>query len=184
MASQLAAVDLPDWLTYLDFDALSAQAKLPARGELFQDLTPPAIAGAVPAAGFYLSLVGFHQGRSIPPHGHRDLVSSFLVLRGELLGRHDDRAPGEGKTYRIRPTLDRVFRPAEFSSVSDEKDNVHWFTAQTEAAFLVDFGVRPLTPGQHPSGRFFLDVANAEPDTGDWMRVKPLLPADAYAIYG
>ena len=33
----------------------------------------------------------------------------------------------------IKPTIDRKFAPGECSTVSDYKDNVHWFQALTRA---------------------------------------------------
>ncbi|MCH7974140.1 MAG: hypothetical protein IH949_09690 [Bacteroidetes bacterium] len=38
----------------------------------------------------------------------------------------------------IKPTVDKMINLGESSSISDEKDNVHWFIANSESAFTFD----------------------------------------------
>ncbi len=38
------------------------------------------------------------------------------------------------------------FQPGEFSTVSDHKDNVHWFTAESEAGFIFNVHVTETNP--------------------------------------
>src|SRR5438874_1237195 len=71
------------------------------------------------------------RGRSVVPHGHDNMATGFLVLKGTLRGRHYDRVEDHKDHYLIRPTIDRSFKPGEYSTVSDHKDNVHWFTAES-----------------------------------------------------
>ena len=70
------------------------------------------------------------KGRSVVPHGHDNMATGFLVLKGNFRGRHYDRVEDHSDHYVIRPTIDRVFKPGEFSTISDHKDNIHWFTAE------------------------------------------------------
>ena len=73
------------------------------------------------------------KGRSVIPHGHDNMATGFLVLKGNLRGRHWDRVEDHKDHYLIRPTIDRTFKPGEYSTISDHKDNVHWFTAESRA---------------------------------------------------
>jgi hypothetical protein len=92
----------------------------------------------------YRAVPGFRKGRSIPPHGHNHLVSSFLVLKGERRGRHFDRLRDDGEHVWIALTIDRPFRQGDFSTVSQERDNVHWFTAERDESICEAWAPRQL----------------------------------------
>jgi hypothetical protein len=188
-------VPLADLLQLIDFTTLVRRAQLPARGELFEGLSLPRLEGFPDQTTFYRAVAGFSRGRSIPPHGHNHLVSSFLVLKGEVRGRHFDRLRDEGDHVWIAPSIDRPFRPGDFSTVSQDRDNVHWFTAEQDGSFMMDFGVAGLSatgttlalPGQSAktAGRLYLDVT-AQPPTRskDGARAARLSEIEAYRIYG
>ena len=188
-------VPLADLLNFIDFEKCSFNTRFPASGESFSELLFPRVAGVPENTFFYKDIAGFQKGRSIPPHGHNHLVSSFLVVKGELHGRHFDRLNDDGDYLHIRPTIDCQFRRGEFSTVSQTKNNIHWFTASADNSFMIDFGVGGLKaagptlplPNQHPlkSGRIYLDI-----DRGDKMpveagvRVHRISEKVAYDLYG
>jgi hypothetical protein len=188
-------VPLSDLLQLIDFTTLVQRARLPARGELFEGLSLPRVEGFPDGTTFYKGVAGFRKGRSIPPHGHNHLVSSFLVLQGELRGRHFDRLRDEDDHVWIAPTIDRPFRRGDFSTVSQGHDNVHWFTAERDESFMVDFGVAGLsstgsvlglpTQSAKSAGRVYLDVSpGSATEFDDGKRVARLSEAEAYRIYG
>jgi hypothetical protein len=114
-----------------------------------------------------------------------------------LHGRHFDRVrdePGEHgnrDAIWVAPSDDRVFHPGDFSVVTQDRDNVHWFTALSDGSFLVDFGVCDLAPagtveplkGQSSpkSGRIYLAIPDAVETS---TRAPRLSEADAYRRYG
>ena len=81
---------------------------------------------------FGRQIFAMKKGRSVVPHGHDNMATGFLVLKGDFRGRHYDRLEDHADHYLIRPTIDRAFKPGEFSTISDHKDNIHWFTAESE----------------------------------------------------
>ena len=52
--------------------------------------------------------------------------------------RHYDKIRIEDETMIIKPTVDKIISRGESSSISDDKDNVHWFIANSESAFTFD----------------------------------------------
>ena len=122
------------------------------------------------------------KGRSVVPHGHDNMATGFLVLKGNFRGRHYDRVEDHSDHYIIRPTIDRTFKPGEFSTISDHKDNVHWFTAESETGFIFNIHVtetnpeNPRTPGaglRRPDGR----EARRRPDQGPQDHLRQGQPA-------
>jgi hypothetical protein len=86
------------------------------------------------------------------------MATGFLVLKGDLRGRHWDRVEDHEDFYLIRPTIDRTFAPGEFSTVSDHKDNVHWFTAKSDVAFIFNIHVNHSDAGNARNpGRVYVD---------------------------
>ena len=77
--------------------------------------------------GFGKQIFGCKKGQSIVPHGHANMCTGFIVLKGKWHGKHYDRIESHTDHYVIKPTIDRHFEPGELSTISDHKDNVHWF---------------------------------------------------------
>ncbi len=118
----------------------------------------PEVEGLPTEYVFGKQIFALKQGRSVVPHGHNNMATAFLVLKGDLRGRHYDRLEDLPDAYIIKPTIDRKFTPGECSTVSDHKDNVHWFQALTEPAFIFNIHVFNVSPGLgQPTGRVYLN---------------------------
>lgn len=188
-------IPLDDFLKFIDFDKVAQSTNHTSNGESFVDFVFPKVDGIPAKTFFYKDMAGFRKGCSIPPHGHNHLVSSFLVLNGSLHGRHFDRIEDEDESLTIRPTIDRRFQKGDFSTVSQTKDNIHWFTALEDNTFIIDFGVSNLKPSgsmqplphQQPlkSGRIYLDIAKSHTlDESGNLRTQRISETQAYQIYG
>jgi hypothetical protein len=151
-------VDLNSLLKTLDFDQIAAGVNFPEKGA--KSLTVDfARVGSLPAGlPFGGQIFAMRSGRSVVPHGHNNMATGFVVLKGNFRGRHYDRVEDHADHYIIRPTIDRVFRPGEFSTISDHKDNIHWFTAEGETGFLFNIHVVETDPTNRKSpGRIYVD---------------------------
>jgi hypothetical protein len=162
-------VDLDDLLRAVDFDRLA-----------------PSLGQHDTAGGESLRLPGMRlscatkifclrKGEAITPHGHRNMVSMHLVLGGELRVRHFERIrderralpPREGLSSPggfivLRPSIDRHARAGDATSISSERDNVHWFVAQSERAFTFDCILSDLEPLGFSFGIDLVDPDRAE----------------------
>ncbi len=116
--------------------------------------------GLPATAGVRDRLFIFGRGEAIVPHGHDNLVSLFIVLRGRFRARHYDRLADTRSHIVIRPTIDREVETGALTSVSEAQDNVHWYTSRSEGALLynlsVDLSARSRRPQARP-GRVYLD---------------------------
>ncbi len=125
-------LDVQELCRAADFEHMAAQLPLLDRGtsaEAFHLLDGQAFTPKIFAMG---------KGRAIVPHGHRNMVSQHLVLQGEMHGRHYERLRDEPGWMVVRPTIDKVFRTGDFSSISDQRDNVHLFVTTSERAYTLD----------------------------------------------
>ncbi len=151
-------VDLPDLLRMIDFDALTKNIKHVDQGALSLSFRFANAPGGPEKLVFGRQIFALKEGRSVVPHGHRNMATAFLILQGELRGRHYDRLADEPQHYIIRPTIDRSFAPGGCSTISDHKDNVHWFQALSPTAYILNIHVLDVSPGQsQPTGRLYLD---------------------------
>jgi hypothetical protein len=151
-------VNLPDLLKMIDFDRLTRNIKMVDRGALSLSFKFPQVEGLPTHYVFGKQIFALKQDRSVVPHGHNNMATAFLILKGELRGRHYDRLEDLPNAYIIKPTIDRKFTPGECSTVSDHKDNVHWFQALTEPAFIFNIHVLNVSPGlTEPTGRVYLN---------------------------
>ena len=151
-------VDLDALLKSLDFDRIAAGVSYPAMGAKSLPVDFVNVSGLPTRLVFGRQIFAMKKGRSVVPHGHDNMATGFLVLRGNLRGRHYDRVEDNKDHYIIRPTVDRSFAPGEFSTVSDHKDNVHWFTAESETAFIFNVHVMETNPENPKSpGRVYVD---------------------------
>ncbi|HFE46046.1 MAG TPA: hypothetical protein ENJ18_11240 [Nannocystis exedens] len=110
-------------------------------------------------------LFSFAKAEAIVPHGHNNLVSLFIVLRGRFHARHYDRLADTPTHIVIRPTLDLELIHGGQTSISDTHDNVHWFTALEDKGLLYNLSItvqRPFEPRQLRPGRVYLDPDGKE----------------------
>ena len=151
-------VNLPELLELIDFDRLTRESRWSTGGARAFRSSSRRVEGLPTEYVFGKQIFALKQGRSVVPHGHNNMATAFLILKGDLRGRHYDRLEDLPDAYIIKPTIDRKFTPGECSTVSDHKDNVHWFQALTEPAFIFNIHVFNVSPGLgQPTGRVYLN---------------------------
>jgi PCO_ADO len=184
MARLVAEIDLAEVIAAIDLDGLvAALDPLPEDRPRVQPLHLVALESVLAEAGAKTKLFALAPGVAIVPHGHHGLVSMHWVLRGALHGRSFDRLERTPRHVVMRPTIDRVLRPGAATSVSEHRDNIHWFVAVEGPAFALDVLLSGLD-SEGPRGRFYVDPRAAEPDGGERLRAPILSHAQAQARYG
>src|SRR5262245_29993815 len=113
-------VDLAELMRFLDLDKVEKNVRYPEKGAANLGIDPSKVEGA-PRLAFGKQIFACSKGRSIVPHGHDNMCTGFIVLKGEWAGKHYDRVEDNADHYLMKPTLDRVFKPGECSTVSDHK---------------------------------------------------------------
>lgn len=177
-------VDLPDLLRLIDFDRLTKNLKFVDNGARSIRFRFPKIEGLPTEYVFGKQVFALKKDRSVVPHGHNNMATAFLILKGDLRGRHYDRLEDAEDYFVIKPTIDRRFSLGEYSTISDYKDNVHWFQAVTEPAFIFNIHVLNIRPGSPlPTGRVYLDP-NGERLKGGLIRAPRLGYQEALRLYG
>src|SRR5262249_43044403 len=106
----LGRVTLEELLRAVDLDRFARHQVLPDRGVAAARARFPALRAPV---RFAAKLFGMRRGRAIVPHGHENMVSAHLLLRGELRARHYHRLADEPKHLVLVPTVDRVLVPGD-----------------------------------------------------------------------
>lgn len=179
----LGQVDLADTLKLLDFEKLTANIKFKDQGELSLHAKLPQVEGLPTSLVFGHQVFALNKDRSVVPHGHNNMATAFLILKGAFRGRHYDRLEDDGQFIIIRPTVDRAFGVGEHSTVSDYKDNVHWFTATADQSFIFNIHVMNVDPDRKDTGRVYLDP-NGEKLSDNRIRAKRVSSGEVYKLYG
>jgi len=177
-------VDLPELLKMIDFETMVK--KLDAyngKGALSLGANFPKIDGIPTKTVFGRQVFAMKKGRSIVPHGHDSMATAFLVLKGQCRGRHYDRVADEKGFMIIAPTIDKEFGPGGASSISDVKDNVHWFEALTDSAFVFNIHVMGLKTNPKSPGRVYVDPGGEKIEGGK-IRAKVLDHDECTKLYG
>lgn len=184
LESLYSRVDLPALLKTLDFDRMASGVNYPARGAVSLPPDFTHVSGLPTKLVFGRQIFAMSRGRSVIPHGHDNMATGFLVLKGDLRGRHWDRVEDHKDFYLIRPTIDRTFHVGEYSTISDHKDNVHWFTAQSEPAFIFNIHVVHTDPGNSRNpGRVYIDPLG-EKVAGGLVKAPRITYGRANRLYG
>jgi hypothetical protein len=174
-------VDLPEMLKFIDFEKLTRDIKPKERGEQSLRPTLPQVEGLPTNLVFGHQVFALNKDRSVVPHGHDNMATAFLILKGDFRGRHYDRLEDDPKHMIIKPTLDKTFGPGTCSTVSDLKDNVHWFQATSESAFIFNIHVMSVVPGR--TGRVYIDP-DGEKLSGGRIKARKIDHAEANKLYG
>ncbi len=183
--SLLQRVPLSDLVSFIDLDGLSRSLELPNLGAAARPVDFPKLEGVPRDLLFFKKIFGLRKNRAIIPHGHRNMVSAHLVLEGEFELRHYDKIAEDDETMVIEPTIHATVGPGEASSISDEKNNVHWFRTLSDRAFTFDMIVTNIDP-DYPRAYDVdnIDPLGAEELPGGRLRAKKLAVDEALKAYG
>lgn len=185
IAEIFAGVEQKDLLRAIDFDRLSQKLKLVGSHEGVIETKPAYSAGMPAELSFSTFIYGMKKGGTIPPHCHRNMTSMHMPIAGASHGWHFDRLADEAQHLIIQPTEDKALSHGEVTTVSDEKNNVHWFEATSDVAYMFNILVMDVNPATKGGGRqFYVDAAHGDKVDRDKLRVKKLSSKEAYKIYG
>jgi hypothetical protein len=176
--------DLPELLRLVELDRLAATTKLPDNGAGNVGIDLSKVDGLPGKLAFGRQVFALKQGRSIVPHGHHNMCTGFIILRGEFHGKHYDKMETHKEHFLIKPTLDRAFKPGELSTISDHKDNVHWFKCKSETGYIFNVhvvGYDNKLSGS--SGRLYMDV-EGEKTAGGLILAKRMTSDECHKKYG
>ncbi len=174
-------IELPELLKFVDFDKLTENLQFAELGERSLRPTFPKVEGLPNELVFGHQIFALKKDRSVVPHGHDNMCTAFLILKGEFQGRLYDRISDDKKTMIIKPTIDEAFKTGQASTISEKKDNVHWFKALSDEAFIFNIHVANLHPGR--SGRVYVDP-NGEKLPDGTIRAQKLDPVQIFKMYG
>lgn len=176
-------VDLKALCNVVKLDELEKKP-LPENGAASFGFDLSKVAGLPTSLGFGKQIFGCKKGRSVVPHGHTNMCTGFIILKGTWHGRHYDKLESAKDHYVIKPTIDRTFAPGDLSTISDHKDNVHWFQSGTDAGYIFNVHVTDYdkTIGGG-SGRLYLDP-NGEKLAGGLIKAPKLTSGECHKKYG
>ena len=109
----------------------------------------PEVEGFPGALRFGHKLFVYRKGSVTPPHAHNHLVSAHLIVRGQVRTRTYDRVQDLETSILLKPTRDEIPRPGTLVTMSDARDNVHWFEGVSEQSISFDIPVVDVTPDKH-----------------------------------
>jgi hypothetical protein len=184
--------DIPEMLAHLDFDKVKRSIDLTKRGEVFvttplrPDPNRPYVPGAPEGTGVITKLAGTRKGSAVPPHGHQNMVSAFLIVSGEYhvvqydkLGSEGLLAPGSGSLL-IREVQNEKQKRGQWSSISDDRNNLHWLRGLSEECFFFSCKLISLKPDVVTHGRINVNVRDAQ-DLGSGKLKCPIITAERAA---
>lgn len=176
-------VDLAELCKLVKLDDIEKKP-LPGSGASNVGFDLSKVEGMPADIGFGKQIFGCKKGRSIVPHGHANMCTGFIILKGKWHGRHYDRLETKADHYIIKPTIDRTFGPGELSTISDHKDNIHWFEATSDVGYIFNVHVIGYDKTiKESSGRLYLDV-NGEKLSGGTIKAPKMTSAECHKKYG
>jgi hypothetical protein len=177
-------VDLAELLKLVDLDRVARTVKYPALGAANLGVDLSQVEGLPKNLVLGKQIFAMQKGRSVVPHGHNNMATGFIVLRGDFVGKHYERVEDLDDHYLIKPTIDRVFKPGECSTISDHKDNVHWFKADSDTGFIFNVHVMGYNPDNpKPAARVYVDP-DGEKVAGGLIKAKVISSAECHKKYG
>jgi hypothetical protein len=152
-------------VSFIDMDRLLAGLRYPEEklGAVVR-VEWPEIEAAPGGRPLTAKLFVYRKGSMTPPHVHNHAVSAHWVVRGEIRTRTFDRVEDLESAILLRPTRDETSRPGTLVTMSDARDNGHWFEGRSELAISFDIpisGIEPEKQYRHPdedsSSQIFVD---------------------------
>lgn len=182
--SLLSRVELKDLLSAIDYNRLAKAAVFPEDHESAENVDFSQNEGLPAELSFAPYFYAMKKGVAIVPHGHRNMASMHMMLKGQAHSRQFKRVSNEPQYLTIEPTIDRVLGVGGVSTISDERDNIHWFKALSEPVFMFNIGVFGINPSEGFTGRDYIDPSGGEKLEGGLIRARRLEVKEAYRLYG
>ena len=176
-----AKADLKDLMKFVDFGGRISSTPFREKGERPIRFKFPEVEGLPTNLVFGHQIFKLKKGQSVVPHGHDNMATAFLIMKGQFRGKHYDRLEDTESHMIIKPTIDAKFKPGECSTVTQVKDNVHWFKAEADEGFIFNIHIIGLHAGS--SGRVYVDP-NGEQLSNGRIRARKLGAAEATKLYG
>ena len=177
-------VEMGDLLRSIDYAKLTKAPLFPEDHESALELEFPNVEGLPEELAYTPMFIAFRKGRAIVPHGHHNMVSMHMVLDGQVHARHYDKRGADDKFLIIEPTLDKTFARGDLSTVSDERNNIHWFKALTDSVFMFNVAVFGIDGTRNFTGRDYLDPLGGEKLGDGTLRAARLTDKEAFKLYG
>ena len=182
--SLLSRVDLNDLLSAIDYERLAKSAVFPEDHESAEDVDFSHNEGLPAELSFAPYFYAMRRGTAIVPHGHRNMTSMHMMIKGQAQGWQFERVSDETQFVTMKPTHDKVLEVGAVTTVSDERDNIHWFKALSEPVFMFNIGVFRINPAKDFSGRDYVDPLGGEKLRDGLIRARRLEVKEAYKLYG
>ena len=180
----LSNVDLKELLAAIDYDRLSKTAVFPEDHESAEDVDFSGNVGLPKELSFAPYFYALNKGVAVVPHGHRNMTSMHMMLTGEAHVWQFERVHDEEQYLTIKPTVDKDIKPGIVTTVSDLKDNIHWFKALSQPVFMFNIGVFGLIQSQSFSGRDYVDPLGGQKLRDGLIRARRIEVKEAYKLYG
>lgn len=180
----LARVELSDLLRSIDYGQLEKTALFPDDHESAQSIDFSQAEGLPAELSFAPFLYAMKKGTAIVPHGHRNMTSMHMILDGRVHTRHYDRLADEPHHLIIKPTMDKMSVRGDLSTISDQKDNIHWFKTLTDTVFMFSIAVFNINPAADFTGREYIDPMGGEKINGGLIRARRVGYKEARKLYG
>jgi hypothetical protein len=176
-------VNLADLVSFVELDRLAERVKPPGNGALSANFDLSKVEG-LGRTVFGRQIFCLKRDRAVVPHGHSNMCTGFIVLRGTFRGRHYDRLESHKDHYIIKPTIDREFVAGGASTISDHKDNIHWFKCESDTGFIFNAHVIGYDPTiKESSGRLYLDP-EGEKVAGGLIKAPKMSSGECHKKYG
>jgi hypothetical protein len=177
-------VNLAELVQFVDLDRVAEKVKLPANGAFSANFDLSKVEGLGKTMTFGKQIFCLKKDRAVVPHGHSNMCTGFIVLRGTFRGRHYDKLETHQDHYVIKPTIDREFAAGGASTISDHKDNIHWFQCTSETGYIFNAHVIGYDPAiSEPSGRLYLDP-EGEKLSGGLVKAPKMTSSECHKKYG
>jgi hypothetical protein len=187
MDALYGSVSLHELRAHIDFDRLTQRFDFTADGEKFIAIDPlsgAAFADPPPERDRVVTkLAGVRRGKNVPPHGHENMTSAFLVLHGEFDLKQYDKLKTNAESLVFRQSRDERQGPGAWSSTSETLRNLHWLQAQSGDAFFFSTKLVHIVAAAPMKGRVNVDLRRAV-DRGAGVLEAPIISdRRAHEIY-
>jgi len=176
-------IDLAELVSFVELDKIAEKTKPPANGALSAGFDLTKIEG-LKSVTFGKQIFCLKKDRAVVPHGHSNMCTGFIVLRGSFRGRHYDRLETKSDHYIVKPTIDSEFKAGGVSTISDHKDNIHWFKCTSETGYIFNAHVIGYDPTiSESSGRLYVDP-EGEKLAGGLIKAPKMSSGECHKKYG
>lgn len=166
---------------YIDFKKIEQNFDFGKKGRSSKKVSTPLLSSK-DLQKIDTKIIGVAKGHAIPPHCHRNMASASIIMKGNPEVIQSNLIKEDNQHLKLSSLKKTVQQPGQWSTMTRQKANIHWFKATDQNMFMLNVNIEGLLNKKaEPGIRISI---NEKPDSEGLLTAQFITNNEAESRYG